>query len=398
VQVIQIHCETEDNRALGPDNGAEEQDLRKHDAAEGGGRHPNGSQGTQGTRDLLGSYGMRGPPPSTLGVSKRALGVGAPGAPPNQYEGQLRAHPEKWTAAKWKGVYRFRDGEVKTAERVDEYLKGEFLRTADPKDGYNLNNLTDPDARLVMVFLNPIFHPEKLKRVVAKLASLFLGAMRGKIRVDWASLMEEQVDRMVKNLKKVRKTATPVSTYVGHLYAESGLLGQSEHEEYEKLLRIQQYGGPETDSDTGGSEDSEPSSPPLTRKRGRSVQKVPEPEPAGPSQRSGKESTAARPQQTQPGVSKADSGATATPVLTGNIPNDIYKLCDHIVRRTNQQQAAIEKWDGFLRGILAESGTSDFDELFFPAPRHGEQRHLAASNEGEVQRPGNRQREPSDTD
>ena len=73
---------------------------------------------------------------------------------------------------------------MKVAERNDDFLKGEFLRTANPKDGYVLANLKDPDARLVIAFLNPIFHPEKPKRVVAKLASLFLGAMRGKHRVD----------------------------------------------------------------------------------------------------------------------------------------------------------------------------------------------------------------------
>ena len=94
---------------------------------------------------------------------------------------------------------------MKVAERNDNFLKGEFLRTADPKDGYVLANLKDPDARLVIAFLNPIFHPEKSKRVVAKLASLFLGVMRGKHRVDWAALIEDQVDWMVKNLSRERR-------------------------------------------------------------------------------------------------------------------------------------------------------------------------------------------------
>ena len=67
------------------------------------------------------------------------------------------------------------EGEVKVAERNDDFLKGKFLRTVDPKDRYVFGDLKDPDARLVIAFLNPIFHPEKPKRVVAKLASLFLG-------------------------------------------------------------------------------------------------------------------------------------------------------------------------------------------------------------------------------
>ena len=93
---------------------------------------------------------------------------------------------------------------MKVAERNDDFLKGEFFQIADLKDGYVFGDLKDPDARLVIAFLNPIFYPEKPKRVVAKLASLFLGAMKGKHRVDWAALMEDQVDRMVKNLPKVR--------------------------------------------------------------------------------------------------------------------------------------------------------------------------------------------------
>ena len=128
---------------------------------------------------------------------------------------------------------------MKTAEHIDEYLKGEFLRTADSKDGYVINSLKDPNAKLVMAFLNPIFYPQKSKRVVAKMANLFLGAMRGKIRVDWASFMEEQVDRMVRNLAKGMKMATPVSIYVGHLYAKTSMLGPEEQDEYNKLLNIQ---------------------------------------------------------------------------------------------------------------------------------------------------------------
>ena len=61
--------------------------------------------------------------------------------------------------------------------------------------------------------------------------------------------MEEQVDRMVRNLGKGLKMATPVSTYVGHLYAKTSMLGSEEQDEYDKLLNIQKYGGQETESE-----------------------------------------------------------------------------------------------------------------------------------------------------
>jgi hypothetical protein len=185
------------------------------------------------------------------------------GSPTNQFDGQIRAHPDRWTVELWKAMYDFREGEVKMVERIDEYLKGKFLRTADPKDGYVIDSLKDPDARLVMAFLNPIFHPQKPKRVVAKMASLFLGAMRGKIKVDWASLMEEQVDRMVRNLAKGLKMTIPVSTYMGHLYVKTAMLGPEEQDEYDKLLNIQQYGGQETDT-SDLDDKSAPNSPAVT--------------------------------------------------------------------------------------------------------------------------------------
>ena len=51
---------------------------------------------------------------------------------------------------------------------MDGCTAGEFLRNPDPNDGYSLRDLKDPDARIVIGFLNPIFHPEKPKRIVHK--------------------------------------------------------------------------------------------------------------------------------------------------------------------------------------------------------------------------------------
>ena len=135
--------------------------------------------------------------------------------------------------------------------------------------------MKDPDARLVIAFLNPIFHPEKPKRVVAKLASLFLGAMRWKHRMDWSALMEDQVDRMVKNLSRGRKTATTVSTYIGHLYAKMGMLSPAQQVEFDELLSIQSYDGQEMDTEARESDDNSPASSLVftkkTKKRSRSV-------------------------------------------------------------------------------------------------------------------------------
>jgi hypothetical protein len=163
------------------------------------------------------------------------------GVPPKRLS-VIRAHLEKWTSTMWKETYGFRDGMVFTAEKKGAFFVGEFLHEADPKDRYAITDLKHRIARLVFSFLNPFFHPEIPKRIVGKLATVFLGAMRGKHQVDWAVLMKEEVERMRKNLQRGRKTPTPISTYVGHLYARKRTLSLDEQDEFDKLLKIQSYG------------------------------------------------------------------------------------------------------------------------------------------------------------
>ena len=258
--------------------------------------------------EVMGCSGLLSVP---WAFQSEALAAELVGAPANQYDGRIRAHPEDWTDSAWRETYNFREGDVKVVERNDDFLKGEFIRTANPKDGYSVADLKDPDARLVIAFLNPIFHPEKPRRVVAKLASLFIGAMRGKHLVDWAALMADQVDRMVRNLPKTRRTATPVSTYVAHLYHKKGLLTPEESDEFDKLLSIQSYGGCETESDKEDSsdEDSPPPSPLIRRdrKRSRSVQKEPE---AGECSQRPEQKEAPLPEESQPYI-------TALRITTG---------------------------------------------------------------------------------
>lgn len=100
-------------------------------------------------------------------------------------------------------TYNFRQGEVKVAERRDEFLEGEFTTMANPKDSYCLNDLRNSEAKL-------IFHLEKPKRIISKWAATFLGAMWKKITVDSAELVKEMVDRMVKGLQKLKKSGTPL--------------------------------------------------------------------------------------------------------------------------------------------------------------------------------------------
>lgn len=300
------------------------------------------------------------------------------GKPPTEYADAERGHPEKWTRTVWKDTYNFRNGDVKVAERNDDVLKGEFLRNANPKEGYVFSDLRRPEARLVIGFLNPIFHPEKPKRVVAKLASLFLGSMRGDFSVDWASFMEEQVDRMVKNLPKAKKTATPLSTYLAHLYAKKGMLKPAEQDEFDALVSIQLYGGPETESEKEDSDEEEtpPSSPLVTRrnrKRSRSVQKEPAGEQAGPSEIPEERATQLPevtipqrpvPAPDQPQPAEQGSGPTQGPEMTGHTVADIAELCQHIVWRSRIQELEVKERTTLIAAIMQEAGVLDLDDLF----------------------------------
>ncbi|KAL8930887.1 MAG: hypothetical protein Q9211_007204, partial [Gyalolechia sp. 1 TL-2023] len=248
---------------------------------EGPARFPTEEIGIRILRRNLETMGCAGFMDVAWGIKDGNLVTKLMGDPDNRYNESLRAHQERRT-------YNFRRGEVKVAERSDELMEGEFMRGADPKDGYTITDLKDAEARLVLGFLNPIFYPEKPRRIVTKWACTFLEAMRGKITVDWATLMNELVCRLIRNLPKAKKAGTPLPLYITHLYVKHEILTPTEQDEYEELLNIQKYGGPETDveegSDTSRSPVSSLEARPRSRKRTTSVQKNPEPEVAGPSE------------------------------------------------------------------------------------------------------------------
>ena len=116
----------------------------------------------------------------------------------------------------------------------------------------------------------------------------------------------------------------------------------AEQDEFDKLLRSQSYGGRETDTNGGESDNNSLAFSLVftrkTKKRSRSVQRDPEPGPAESSQRP-EETTTSTPAGTQlsgfqsagPDESKGGSGPTTQPVLTGQVANNIVDLCNQIV-------------------------------------------------------------------
>ena len=114
--------------------------------------------------------------------------------------------------------------------------------------------MKDPEARIVIGFLNPNFHPEKPKRIVSKWASTFLGAMRGKCTVGWAELITKLVQRLIVEVRKGKKTGSPLPNYISHMYSKYQVLDEAEQNDYNDAVKLLKYGGPQTDSEEDAGE------------------------------------------------------------------------------------------------------------------------------------------------
>jgi hypothetical protein len=169
--------------------------------------------------------------------------------------GTIRGEPDTWTAQLWRETYGFKNsGEISTPETrefVWDYIKG----PGDKREGWELTDIKNPEARRVVGFMNPIFHPEKPKRITVKWASVFIGAMIGEFTVDWGLMMKTIVDRQVANLRKTKKQTTCLPSFLIHLYRNRGLLSPKEIREYDEIKSIQQYAEPEEVSDQDEDDD-----------------------------------------------------------------------------------------------------------------------------------------------
>ena len=172
----------------------------------------------------------------------------------------IRAKPEKWRA-----VYWFKPGAKRAMKKNQDYMEGEFRTAANPKEGYQVMDMIKQESRDMVGFLNPILHPTKLRRVVAKVVSTILGSLQGRIEVDWAFIIVDIVGDLVVAFWKGKKTGSPLLAYLSHLHNQYSLLNPKEEESYLELVHLLQYGGEEPSnrdpSEGEESEDKEETSP-----------------------------------------------------------------------------------------------------------------------------------------
>lgn len=112
------------------------------------------------------------------------------------------------------------------ASRKDDFVRGKFAHTVDPKDGYPLKDCTLEREKRVLEFIVPIFYPEKPNRVTITLRNTIFGSLSGERLVDWVKVILEVVGKLVGGVGKQKRS--PISPFLYHLYKHKGLLKPEE--------------------------------------------------------------------------------------------------------------------------------------------------------------------------
>lgn len=92
----------------------------------------------------------------------------------------------------------------------------------------------------VLRFLDPIFHPEKEKKVIMRMGSMIVAALFEEEKFNWASIIQELLIRQVSALGG--KKGICVSSYLFHLYRIEPALTPMEREEVDVSEEMILYG------------------------------------------------------------------------------------------------------------------------------------------------------------
>ena len=268
----------------------------------------------------------------------------------NRWHGTIRGDPDQWTVQHWRETYRLEPGAITTVESRDEFLHGVLSKKPDAKEGWTLDDVNGEDYRMVIGFMNPIFHPDKPKRVTAKWASTFVGSMRGELHVDWAVLMKAGIDREVLKLRKVKRPDTCcLPTFLIHLYWAHDLLTKEELESFNRRADLQRYAGDGTESEG----EEEPRSPSPTRRT-----QTPGTERGGPS-------STPRPTPTTPGRQWAEmerERPSGPPVYTGRPFEDLAQATIYIDQYLEYLRKNTVENNLIVREVVKITGSNRTDE------------------------------------
>ena len=91
------------------------------------------------------------------------------------YASTIRGQQDRWNAELRSRVYGFEHGGEGMATKREDCTRDKFSQRLDPRYGYFVNDCKDKRERRMLVFLVPIFSPEKPYNITLTLATtLFL--------------------------------------------------------------------------------------------------------------------------------------------------------------------------------------------------------------------------------
>jgi hypothetical protein len=176
----------------------------------------------------------------------------------NELDNTIRATPTRWTEEVWREVYNFNTGGGGLAGRKDEYVKDCFKELPNPKDGYDIEDCTDPRHRRMLAFLAPIVYLDKPNRITVTLGNTIFGALIGGRKVNWARIITNLVIQLASRVGKSR--ASPICPFLYHLYERKELLKPEEEKAWKIQKGMLKYGESGSEDEAGsvsGSEDEE---------------------------------------------------------------------------------------------------------------------------------------------
>jgi hypothetical protein len=168
----------------------------------------------------------------------------------------IRATPTRWREKVWREVYNFNPGGGGLAGRKDEYVKDCFMELPIPKDGYDIEDCTNPQHRRMLAFLAPIVYPDKPNRITVTLGNTIFGALIGGRKVNWAKIITNLIIQLASRIGKSR--ASPICPFLYHLYERKELLKPEEERTWkiqEGMMKYGESGTSDEDGSGSGSED-----------------------------------------------------------------------------------------------------------------------------------------------
>jgi hypothetical protein len=173
----------------------------------------------------------------------------------NEFDNTIRATPTRWTEEVWREVYNFKTGGGGLVGRKDEYVKDCFKELPNPKDGYDIEDCTDPRHKRMLAFLAPIVYPDKPNRITVTLGNTIFGALIGGRKVNWARIITNLVIQLAARVGKSR--ASPICPFMYHLYERKELLKPEEERTWKIQEGMMKYGESGSSDEAGSGSGSE---------------------------------------------------------------------------------------------------------------------------------------------